>query len=344
MRKKLKLNAIRGKRSELRSSIDYEVLADNTNCINSKLINITEINNDILRTLPNTNIQNIQLSSNCNLTNDISNLNIPDHLLNENKCLKEKENKPFYIDAIENFPGNYHTYVTKSLKSVTYLNNILNSEDLNSKYLGYINSKKVTLGKSSSSINKKTLILDLDETLIHSDFNYNFKKHDEYLYFKTDLIDNIQIPLILRPGVKSFLENISKEYEIVVFTASKKEYANVILDFLDPENKIFSHRLYRESCIPLFGKIFIKDLRIISDRNQSDMVIVDNSIYSFTNQISNGVLITSFFSDSNDKELGNLENYLLNTLSKSNDVRVENEKFFKFSSMLSYLDSQSGNK
>ena len=337
--KKMKLESIKKLKKVAKKQTNYSKIKVKPDSFLTKDLIISKNNNDKnkIKILPEAALT---MDNNCNNT-ECFEMYIQEHLLCENKFSKEKENKPLinYIDPIENYPGNYHSYVSKSLKSVIYLNNFLNSEDINSKYLNYLNSKKITLGRNNSN-RKKTLIIDLDETLVHSDFSFNFEKHDEILNFKTERIEDIQVPLILRPGVKSFLQNVANKFEIVVFTASRKEYANAILDYLDPENNIFSHRLYRESCIPLFGKIFIKDLRIISDRYQSDMVIVDNSIYSFTNQISNGVLITSFFSDPADKELYNLENYLINTLSKSSDITFENEKFFKFSSMMAYLESQ----
>jgi TFIIF-interacting CTD phosphatase-like protein len=34
----------------------------------------------------------------------------------------------------------------------------------------------------------------------------------------------------------------------VVFTASQQEYADAILDELDPDQEIFQHRLYRHHC------------------------------------------------------------------------------------------------
>lgn len=40
---------------------------------------------------------------------------------------------------------------------------------------------------------------------------------------------------------------MSKYYEIVIFTASLSIYANQVIDYLD-EDKIVSHRLYREHC------------------------------------------------------------------------------------------------
>ena len=47
------------------------------------------------------------------------------------------------------------------------------------------------------------------------------------------------IYVLVRPGVDKFLENISKLFEIVIFTASLSNYASPLLDILDPEiNKI----------------------------------------------------------------------------------------------------------
>jgi len=240
-----------------------------------------------------------------------------------------------YIDAFENCPGNYQNYVTKALKSILSLK-INNSED----YQENLNSRKVTLGKQDYP-EKKTLILDLDETLIHSDFNNMFRNHDEVLKFKAENFEHhIPVPIILRPGLNQFLSTVASNYEIIVFTASKKEYANTVLDYIDPENKFFKHRFFRDHCIPVLGKIYIKDLRIFSDRKLENMVIVDNSMYSFANQLSNGILITSFFYDKSDMELLNLGNYLTNFLNNSTDVRAENEKFFKFDSMQKYWSMQ----
>ena len=65
--------------------------------------------------------------------------------------------------------------------------------------------------------------------------------------------------------------------------------------------------------------------------------MVDNSMYSFANQIQNGVLINSFYNDKEDRELANLANYLLNYVLVSSDVRLINEKIFGFFSILEGL-------
>lgn len=240
-----------------------------------------------------------------------------------------------FADSFENCPGNYQNYVTKSLKSIIKFKKCFHDEE----YINILNSKKINLGKQEQP-EKKTLILDLDETLIHADFNNLFINHDKILTFKIENFDHqFPIPILIRPGLKQFLQIVSEKYEVVVFTASKKEYANTVLNYIDPENKFIKHRLYREQCIPIFGKLFIKDLRIFNDRRMENIVIVDNSMYSFANQLSNGILITSFFNDRKDMELINLGNYLVNCLVNVKDIRTENEKFFKFESMLYYKNT-----
>ena len=70
-----------------------------------------------------------------------------------------------------------------------------------------------------------TLVLDLDETLIHY-----IELNEGYF--------------LIRPGAREFLEAMSKIYEVVVFTAAMQDYADWVLDQLDTGNWI-THRLYR---------------------------------------------------------------------------------------------------
>lgn len=77
-----------------------------------------------------------------------------------------------------------------------------------------------------------------------------------------------------------------------------------MLDILDPYNEIIDARLYRDSCVRLPDGIYIKDLRIFEKcRSLSDLVIVDNAVYSFGYQLENGIPIIPFYDDQNDEEL-----------------------------------------
>ena len=115
----------------------------------------------------------------------------------------------------------------------------------------------------------------------------------------------------IRPYTVKMLEAINKYYEIAVFTASHKWYADVILDYIDPKGVLFQHRFYRESCIKTTDNVYVKDLRVLRNVPMKDMMIVDNAIYSFGAQLSNGIPITPFKEDRNDREFRFLKRFLL---------------------------------
>ena len=178
--------------------------------------------------------------------------------------------------------------------------------------------------KSPEFLNKKTLILDLDETLVHSSF-VPFPKSDIILNVNFDGIP-YKIYVLVRPGAEDFIKNLSNYFELVIFTASLSKYASPLLDILDKEKHI-QYRLYRENCTLLNG-IYIKSLKKIG-RNMKDLIIVDNSPLAYAFDRDNGLPISSWFEDKNDKELYNIIPLLI-FLSKTNDVRKFIEKFVSF--------------
>ena len=99
-------------------------------------------------------------------------------------------------------------------------------------------------------------------------------------------------------------------------------------------------RLYRNNCINVNDRIYVKDLRIIKGVDLKDIILIDNSMYSFSSQLANGILINSFYNDKNDIELYNVLGYLLNFLIKVNDVRLMNEQFFNFQRILDDLGAE----
>ena len=114
----------------------------------------------------------------------------------------------------------------------------------------------------------------------------------------------------MRPYLDNCLEHLEKMYEIAVFTAGEQSYADAVLDYLDEERKIIKHRLYRQHCVNTEKGIYVKDLRIIQDREMKDIVIVDNSIVSFAFNMDNGVPISAFTRQKNDEELLYMVSYL----------------------------------
>jgi len=85
----------------------------------------------------------------------------------------------------------------------------------------------------------------------------------------------------MRPYVKDFLKKMKKLYEIVVFTASTKDYAEAIVKKLDPDAKWIDFVLSREECMVTKNGFYLKDLRILKDRKLEDMIIIDNLAHSF---------------------------------------------------------------
>ncbi|QLL33526.1 hypothetical protein HG536_0E04370 [Torulaspora globosa] len=145
---------------------------------------------------------------------------------------------------------------------------------------------------------KKCLVLDLDETLVHSSFKY-LRTADFVL--PVDIDDQIHnVYVIKRPGVDEFLKRVGSLYEVVVFTASVSRYGDPLLDILD-KHKSVHHRLFRESCYNYEGN-YIKNLSQIG-RPLSEIIILDNSPASYIFHPQHAIPISSWFSDTHDNEL-----------------------------------------
>jgi len=152
---------------------------------------------------------------------------------------------------------------------------------------------------------RKCLVLDLDETLVHS----SFKLIPQADYVVPVEIDNQShnVYVIKRPGVDTFLQKMGEIYEVVIFTASLSKYADPVLDMLDI-HKVIKHRLFRESCFNHKGN-YVKDLSVIG-RDLKNTIIIDNSPASYIFHQTNAVPISSWFNDPHDTELLDLIPFL----------------------------------
>ncbi|BGP34238.1 hypothetical protein JCM10296v2_006053 [Rhodotorula toruloides] len=162
---------------------------------------------------------------------------------------------------------------------------------------------------------RKCLVLDLDETLVHS----SFKMVHQADYVVPVEIENQfhNVYVIKRPGVDAFLQAMGDIYEIVVFTASLSKYADPVLDQLDV-HRVVKHRLFRESCYNNKGN-YVKDLSQLG-RSIGDCIIIDNSPASYVFHPNNAVPISSWFNDPHDTELTDLIPFL-SDLSAVEDIR-----------------------
>ncbi|XP_064786656.1 CTD nuclear envelope phosphatase 1A-like isoform X1 [Oncorhynchus masou masou] len=132
-----------------------------------------------------------------------------------------------------------------------------------------------------NAVKRKILVLDLDETLIHS-------HHDGVMrptvrpgtppdFILKVVIDKHPVRFFVhkRPHVDFFLEVVSQWYELVVFTASMEIYGSAVSDKLDKDRDILKRRYYRQHCTLDLGS-YIKDLSVVHN-DLSSVVILDNS-------------------------------------------------------------------
>ena len=149
-----------------------------------------------------------------------------------------------------------------------------------------------------------TLVLDLDETLIH--FKVNPNKETSGV-------------LQLRPYIYEFLDSVKQYYELVVFTAATQDYADPLIDAIEEKKKYFDYRLYRIHTT-IINNDFVKDLSKLG-RNLSKVIIVDNMPQNYQLQPNNGINIRPFWGkDQNDMALKDLIDILLNIARKKMNV------------------------
>ena len=129
----------------------------------------------------------------------------------------------------------------------------------------------------------------------------------------------------MRPYCREFLAEMSQIYEVYIFTAAHITYATSIMEFIDPGLKFISGILDRSKCLKTKNGFFIKDLRIIKNRELKNMILVDNLVHSFGFQINNGVPILEWHDSFKDQELLHLRNYLKEAVAEE-DVREFNKK------------------
>ncbi|CEG40120.1 nuclear lim factor interactor-interacting protein hyphal [Plasmopara halstedii] len=156
------------------------------------------------------------------------------------------------------------------------------------KYEDIVEGKRpISLPERSRHAPKICLVLDLDETLVHCSVD---EVKDPHLKFPV-MFNGVKYTVNVkkRPHMEYFLKRVSRLFEIVVFTASHKVYAEKLIDLLDPHRNLIRYRLYRDDCLDVFGN-YLKDLNVLG-RDLSKVVLVDNSPHAFGYQVNNETLV-----------------------------------------------------
>mmetsp|Transcript_30369 Transcript_30369/g.73917 ORF Transcript_30369/g.73917 Transcript_30369/m.73917 type:complete len:252 (+) Transcript_30369:127-882(+) len=179
-----------------------------------------------------------------------------------------QENKK---DSQDNVRG-IEPVVEERESSVTVANNKFSLRAPSPSYDGILPKPQ-----TDRSANLLTVVLDMDETLIHSKFQsqQNSFRQEEKRQNNRNRGGDITFDLVLgngsmkervevfkRPGLDYFLKEASKHFEVVVFTAAIPVYAQPVLDRIDPEG-VIKHRLYRDSTVTFEGQPYVKDLSLL---------------------------------------------------------------------------------
>lgn len=176
--------------------------------------------------------------------------------------------------------------------------------------------RNTLLPKQTRQSKRKTLVLDLDETLVHSSLDAVVQPDFTFLVHFNNQEHLVRVKQ--RPHLMTFMERCAELFEVVVFTASQKVYAEKLLSIVDPDRKLVKHKIYRDSCVIVDGN-YLKDLSILG-RDLRHTLIVDNSPQAFGFQVENGIPIESWYDDENDQELLKLLPFL-ESLVDAEDVR-----------------------
>jgi Dullard-like phosphatase family protein len=200
---------------------------------------------------------------------------------NFNKIKSSSENYNFLSNS------EITSIITEKLSSV-----YTSFKEISNNFILYYTNFKILLEKNKvkppflgppSNPNKIfTLVVDLDETLVH--------------YVEEESRAYVQV----RPYADFFLNEMGKYFEIVIFTAAAEDYADIVLNELD-KNNIIDYKLYRKHTEQING-VFIKDLSKLG-RDINKIVIIDNNKDNFSLQPENGLHICSFLGDQDDDEL-----------------------------------------
>ncbi|XP_026152004.1 uncharacterized protein LOC113123874 isoform X1 [Mastacembelus armatus] len=166
----------------------------------------------------------------------------------------------------------------------------------------------------SNDAGKICVVIDLDETLVHS----SFKPVNNADFIIPVEIDGTvhQVYVLKRPHVDEFLKRMGELFECVLFTASLAKYADPVSDLLDKWGA-FQCRLFRESCVFHKGN-YVKDLSRLG-RDLKKVIIIDNSPASYIFHPDNAVPVASWFDDMSDTELLDLIPFF-ERLSKVDDI------------------------
>ncbi|XP_042650168.1 CTD small phosphatase-like protein 3 [Tyto alba] len=136
--------------------------------------------------------------------------------------------------------------------------------------------------RKTRSMPERTLVLELEGTLVCSSVLASWRRGTAATFTTDFQGDAYEVHVKLRPHVQQFLESLAKTYEIFIFTTAKQDYAEKVLDVLDPKKKLIRHCLSQRDCLCAQG-CYWKDLTCLG-RDLAKTVALDHTIQGFPTQ------------------------------------------------------------
>ena len=172
----------------------------------------------------------------------------------------------------------------------------------------------------------ETIVLDLDETLIHSETNPDMMTNPDFIF----KIDGIKYFVRKRPGLDLFLLYIIKSFKIIgIWTAATKDYAEKIVNniFTKDQRKKLKFFMTRKHCLknkkPL-QRIFDSDNNSY-ECTKYNCIMIDDNPYVLENNPGNAIQIPQFNGQSNDDYLFKLCLLLQSILDMKVNINPDNK-------------------
>ena len=125
-----------------------------------------------------------------------------------------------------------------------------------------------------------------------------------------------------RPGLTEFLNKASQMYEVVIFSDEDFQLTNQLAQSLDPNHKIFSGRLGKESMCYRSGEL-IKDLSYLN-RDLKNVIVIEKNVGRVKNQPDNVIILPEYRGATDDRSLIELLPFLEHIVKdRISDVREE---------------------
>ena len=148
------------------------------------------------------------------------------------------------------------------------------------------------MAPSANVLPKMTVVLDMDETLIHSRFlemseaetvemrqaeerQSNVKSVDDSFHVVlTEGGPKTTVAVNRRPQLAAFLESLAARWRVVIFTAATQDYADPVLDVIDPTDVVMQQQFEQADAIGEIEEAFHLALAALPENQRNAILLL----------------------------------------------------------------------